>query len=269
MIGRICGRSSSPTTRGRVSRRAASRTAGRRPRRRRVVTRRDAGRPVRRRAHARRARGFDELAQLARVLAARPRPRRRSTRRHPTAAPSRIASPTLCGVRPPASSRRTPLGAPSASRQSNTRPDPGSGESTRIDVGRAVGRGARARDRRPRTPGSRTARARGSTAPRDVGSRPCSCTAVQPDAGHDLDDVLGPLVAEHADGRAPRAAAACTMSRTVVGVHLPPARREHEAERVGAERDREQRVVLVGDPADLDEHASLPVPQASIRRPWL
>ena len=46
-------------------------------------------------------------------------------------------------------------------------------------------------------------------------------------------------------------------------VHLPAARREHEAERVGAQRDREQRVVLVGDPADLDEHVSPP----AVRRP--
>ena len=39
-----------------------------------------------------------------------------------------------------------------------------------------------------------------------------------------------------------------------IRVHLPRARREHEAERVGAERDREERVLLVRDAADLDEH---------------
>ena len=44
------------------------------------------------------------------------------------------------------------------------------------------------------------------------------------------------------------------MSRTPSGVDLPRARREDEAQRVGAERGREQRVVFVGDAADLDEH---------------
>ena len=212
---------------------------------------------------------LDELPELARVLAARAPPRRRSTRRRPTAAPSRIASPTLSGVSPPASRRRTPPGAPSASRQSKTLPEPGVG---RVDEDRrrpGCSPRPRARDRRPRTPGSRSARARGSTAPRRCGSRPCSCTACSPTARRDLDDVLGPLVAEHADGAAPRAGSRLTMSRTVSGCHLPRARREHEAERVGAERDREQRVVLVRDPADLDEHASsLLGLQASIRRPW-
>ena len=42
----------------------------------------------------------------------------------------RIASPTLSGLSPPASIRRTPPGAPSARRQSNTLPEPGLGEST-------------------------------------------------------------------------------------------------------------------------------------------
>ena len=46
------------------------------------------------------------------------------------------------------------------------------------------------------------------------------------------------------------------MSRTPFGVHLPRARSEDEPERVGAERDREERVVLVRDAADLDEHQS-------------
>ena len=44
------------------------------------------------------------------------------------------------------------------------------------------------------------------------------------------------------------------MSRTPSGVDLPRARSEDEAQRVGAERGREQRVVFVGDAADLDEH---------------
>ena len=43
-----------------------------------------------------------------------------------------IASATFSGVRPPASMTRMPSGAPSASAQSNTSPDPGAGESTRI-----------------------------------------------------------------------------------------------------------------------------------------
>ena len=85
--------------------------------------------------------------------------------------------------------------------------------------------------------------ARGSSAPPTAARRPCSCTRVQPDAPDDLDDVLGPLVAEHADGVHLRAAAACTMSRTRLGVDLPRLGANTKPERVGAERGREQRVV--------------------------
>jgi hypothetical protein len=43
-----------------------------------------------------------------------------------------MAAATLSGVRPPASITRRPDGAPSASDQSNTCPEPGVGESTRM-----------------------------------------------------------------------------------------------------------------------------------------
>ena len=77
----------------------------------------------------------------------------------------RIASPTFSGVSPPASRRRTPGGAPSAS--ASRTPCPSRDRASRrgrCRPGRC--RPRRARGRRPRTPGSRTAPARGSSAPR-------------------------------------------------------------------------------------------------------
>ena len=92
--------------------------------------------------------------------------------------------------------------------------------------------------------------------PLHLGARlaPVELHGVQTDPRGDVDDVRGLVVAEHADrhhldGQSPHDVA------DGVGLHLPPARGEHEAERVGAQRDGEQRVVLVGDAADLDEHA--------------
>ena len=90
--------------------------------------------------------------------------------------------------------------------------------------------------------------ARGRAAARRAGRRGPTISTI----------AFGPLVAEHADGRAPRAAAAARCRGPSRRSTCRAARREHEAERVGVERGREQRVVLVGDPADLDEHALLP-----------
>ena len=168
---------------------------------------------------------------------------------------SRIASPTLSGVSPPAIISRTPPGAPSASRQSNTLPEPGLGRIDEHDVGRRVRRGAE----------------RGI-----AGGEPWMTNAhALADPAH-LRQRLGcPTAARRAARRAPATSTTCsgrslrntptgstsggrrlTMSRTPFGVDLPRARSEDEAERVGAERGREQRVVLVGDAADLDEHQS-------------
>ena len=174
-----------------------------------------------------------------------PRPHERGSRRR-----------RCRGVSPPASRMRTPPGAPSASRQSKTRPEPGSGESTRMTSAGLLAarreRGIAGRERldhelHPLADPPHLGRAaRGRAAARRAARRAPTISTIRARA----------LVAEHADGvhlaRQPphdvadgRRASTCRA-----------ARREHEAERVGAERDREQRVVLVRDPADLDEHAS-------------
>ena len=70
----------------------------------------------------------------------------------------------------------------------------------------------------------------------------------------DVDHVRGRVVPEHTD-RQHLARHPLEDVADRVGLHLPPARCEDESERVGAQRHREQGVVLVGDPADLDEHA--------------
>ena len=85
-------------------------------------------------------RGLDEPAQLARRPCGRATPRPRSPTSTPHGRTRWIASPTLSGVRPPASISRTPPGAPSASSQSNTVPEPGLGRVDEHDVGRAVRR---------------------------------------------------------------------------------------------------------------------------------
>ena len=87
----------------------------------------------------------------------------------------------------------------------------------------------------------------------DNGSRPCSCAA-EAERVDQLDDALLGLVAEHADGDHARRQPVQDL-RDGLGHHLArAARREHEAEGVGTEGDGEQRVLLVGDPTDLDPH---------------
>ena len=91
---------------------------------------------------------------------------------------------------------------------------------------------------------------------------------VQPDPVRDLDDALGPVVRNTPTVSTSRGNR-LTMSRTRSGCTWRRARREHEADRVGAQRDREQRVLLVRDPADLDEHvrplSARPAPRARAR----
>jgi hypothetical protein len=74
-----------------------------------------------------------------------------------------------------------------------------------------------------------------------------------------VDDAVGVLVAEHADGEDLRWEPAGDVVH-LLRRHLAGRRREDEADGVGPHRDREQRVVLVGDPADLHEHAVATVP---------
>ena len=96
--------------------------------------------------------------------------------------------------------------------------------------------------------------------PRDLGGRfvAVHLHAPQPGPPDDLDDPFRPLVAEDPDGvYFPRKPAHDVAHG--LGIDPARARREHEAERVGVERDREQRAVLVRDPADLDEHAGHPI----------
>ena len=92
----------------------------------------------------------------------------------------RIASPTLWGSRPPASSRRIPPGTPSASDQSKTRPEPGSGESTSTASAGPLATAATASSPATNawiTNGTLRRIARTS----DSGSRPCSWAPAQAD----------------------------------------------------------------------------------------
>ena len=84
---------------------------------------------------------------------------------------------------------------------------------------------------------------------------PTQLDAVKADFRDDGDDPLGPFVAEHADGRDAVREPAGDLAH-VGGLYLADAGREHEPERVGADRGGEQRVVRRGDPANLDEHAT-------------
>ena len=87
------------------------------------------------------------------------------------------------------------------------------------------------------------------------GSCPWSCTPCRPTLATIVDDPFRALVAEHADGRDAVRQPAGDVAN-VGGLHLPDARREHEAEGVGPDGRREQGVVRGRDPADLDEHAA-------------
>jgi hypothetical protein len=76
----------------------------------------------------------------------------------------------------------------------------------------------------------------------------------QTDAAHDFDHALPAFVSEHTDGRG--TGRQSTHDGTyVVRRHLAGApRSEHEAERVGTERNRQQRILFVRDATDLHEH---------------
>ena len=69
----------------------------------------------------------------------------------------------------------------------------------------------------------------------------------------DLEDLVRLLVAEH-DDRVNLAGQALDDVAHHLDVHLPGTGGEHESERVGVERGREERIVLVRYPADLYEH---------------
>ena len=211
------------------------------------------------------ARRLDEPPELGRILATGRRPRRPLDTSTPHGRTRRIASPTFSGVRPPASRMRLPRGAPSARRQSNTLPEPGIGRVDEDDVGRARCRGRErgiaGRERLDHELHAladplhlaRPVRGRATARPRSP-ARPTISTIR---SGRSLRKT--PTVCTSRGSRR-------TMSRTVSACDLAHARREHEAERVGVERGREQRVVLVGDPADLDEHAGHPISGPTLDR---
>ena len=146
-----------------------------------------------------------------------------------------------------------PGGAPSASVQSKTRPDPGVGESTRITSAGLLPRPTTAPDRRRGTPGSGRARAARIMRASDIGSRPCSWAPLRP-------TVL--TISTTRSGRSSRNTPTVMVSeggaarcRARGGGHLTRApRREHETDRVGAHGHREERILLGGDATDLHEH---------------
>ena len=77
--------------------------------------------------------------------------------------------------------------------------------------------------------------------------------ALETDLVDDVDDALRRLVAEHADGEH----LGRQSAHDVAGPHrlqLADRGREDEPDCIRAERDRQQRVVLVGDATDLHEH---------------
>ena len=200
----------------------------------------------------RRARGVDEALQLARVLAARGRldPRADVDTPRPDLG-DRIRDVVV--VQTAGEQQPDPTGRTFGERPVEDASRARFGVVDEHDVGGAVRRG-----RERRIPGrERLDHERNPlTDPPDLGDR---LTAVQlgpSQAGrvHDLGDSLGPFVAEHPDGDRLEREPLDDVGRHR-GLHHPPApRREDETDRVGTERHREQRVVLVGDPAHLDEH---------------
>ena len=158
----------------------------------------------------------------------------------------------MSGVNPPASITRRCWGAPSASDQSKTLPDPGRLRVDQCDIGAVVVELIESRvagDERLDDEGHVLAD------PQCVGRRlvAVQLRALETRLVHEIDDALRRLVAEHADGqhlgRQP--------AHDVAGPHrlqLADRRREDEPDRIRAERDRQQRVVLVGDATDLHEH---------------
>ena len=175
--------------------------------------------------------------ELARILAARAR---LDASRHVDAPRSHgsIAIATFSGVSPPASMTRMPSGAPSASAQSNTSPDPGAGESTRIASAPYVAARSSARVAR----GERLDHERDSR--RDVASR------------------LGCLVPVQLRGAAARP---CARSRPPAraarrGTRRPSSPRAADGERC---RARPAGAICRGDGAKTNPTASAPSATAS------
>ena len=146
-----------------------------------------------------------------------------------------------------------PSGAPSASAQSNTSPEPGAGESTRIALAPYVDGPFERTGRRRRTPGSRTAPAPRRTRVVSAVSWPCSCAARRP-AVCTISTTRSAVSSRKTPTVITSGGRRRAMSRATSRRDLPARRREHEADGIGAEGDGEERVVLVGDAADLDEH---------------
>ncbi len=86
-------------------------------------------------------------------------------------------------------------------------------------------------------------------------SWPCSCAAFTPARLTVSITRAGQLVAEHTDGEDLGRQPAGDVVDLLRG-DLTRRRGEDEADGVGAHGNREERIVLVGDTADLDEHAS-------------
>ena len=170
------------------------------------------------------------------------------------AGPAGSPRPTLSGERPPASISRIPPGAPSASFQSNSRPEPGSGESMRITSAGPLAAALSA--------GSPAAKAWITNLTRcrthrtsESGSRPWSWAPVRPMWWMVSTSRSGRSSRKTPDGHGLGRQPLDDVADRVGPDEPAAARRHHESERVGAHGDREEGVLLARDPADLHEHA--------------
>ena len=164
-----------------------------------------------------------------------------------------MACATLSGLSPPASISRTPSGAPSASDQSNT--DARTGLRGVDQDG--VGDSGRRRSGQPGVAGRERLDDERDPPPdeAEVLRRLAAVELGAPEAAVRLTTSIT------RSGRSLRNTPMVSMSwgqaledvAHRLGVDLPGAGREHEADGVGAHGHRQQRVVLVGDAADLDE----------------
>ena len=204
---------------------------------------------------ARRPRRLDEASQLAGVLATGAG-RGLDAGRHVDA--PRPHAPDRLRRRCRRSARRRAAGAPragtaSASAQSNAVPEPGSLASTSTMSTGPLPTAASAGSPAPKawiTNGTRWRIQRTS----DSGSRPWSCAPPRPSVL--TSSTTRSLVSSRNTPTVmtPGGQAVEDLADRLRGDLARAARREHEAERVGTERDGEQGVLLVGDAADLDPH---------------
>ena len=167
-----------------------------------------------------------------------------------------MASPTLSGVRPPARITRRPAASRSASVQSKTSPEPGVRRVDQDGVDRRTRRPGRGGGRRRAKAWMRNGTRAGPRPPRPGSRGRGAARRARPGVLDDLDDPLGALVAEHADGRGSRAAAAGRCRGRCRGRSGAATEAKIEPDRVGAHRHGEEGVLLVGDPTDLHEHAA-------------